>query len=216
MTARSVLATLVRRWYFLLIGLVIVGSLVGWVARTPGVYSTRFNLVLVPPSATTIRNSLEPSQLDLAAMAEIVAVKYNQGRTRPAPASVNVTLADEGIRSGSVVEVSNYGGQWSRSSRPLIDVQVIDTEASAVMPRSRDVQRAVASVLRQEQADLGVRPGDMITTSMVPATPRVSYRAPAKGRAMVATVLAGSALLVVLVVLGDRWAMRRRSGVSCE
>lgn len=210
MTSRIVVEAIIRRWYLAFLGILLLAGIVAGELRISGVYSTRFDLMLRPPRAA-VPSSLGQTPLDLSGAAAVMALEFNHGRQRLTPASPQVSLVDEGVRRGAVADVRNYGGQWTRDySRPMINVQVVGPDARTVARGARRMRHDLIALVREQQARIGLRPAQMITAAAVPTSAPITYRPTARARSVLATLAAGSAVLVFLVAKYDAWARRRR------
>ncbi len=209
MTTREVVAALLRRWYLVLAGVAVLAAVLMLEQRASGVYWTEFDVQLVQPAAANV-NSLRVSQVDLSSTASLLAVEFNGGKATPGPVDPSLTIVDEGVRKGHAVRAPDYGGQWSRSFRPLVNVQIVDSSRAAVTRQAHAITARLDDLLAQRQDLARVPRQDRIVSTVVPTSPGVRYRTGSHVRAVGGTALAGAAGLGALVVGADAWLLRRR------
>ena len=210
MTARELLLVLLRRWYLLAIGAVLtLGAMYG-VLHLTGVYWTKMTVVLLAPAEDFSPNKIEDPRYALAPMAGVVAAEWNRENRPTLTASGDTTLFGEGKRDTVEVRMPNQGSQW----RPLfltpnIDVQVVGSDPESVEARATEVGEELASILEQQQKDLGVDPRLWITSVPSPAEPTVYYVTGSRVRALGAVGLAGALVSVIGIYWIDRDLSRR-------
>lgn len=212
MTTADVLGAMRRCWYALVVGLFLTGMVVGLVASRPGVYTTRAEVVLVPPKAyAAIGGTLISSSDSLIATTGLVERLVNADLPHRAPTNQIVDLAGTGVRHGVSIRQANAGGQWDFNfTSPLLVVQAVGSDsASVARARARAVNR-IANTLRRIQDEQGVRPQQRITTQLVPASVPVVYRQGHPQRAALATGALCLILTGLLVVGLDQVVGRRR------
>lgn len=206
MTTRQVLEALVRRWYLVVVVVILSGA-VGWqVAQAPPVYQTEADVYfLAPPSEDAERLGL--ASASTIAVAGLVEREITGGHAAEV-VSPDVTLVDEGINDGSAVVLPNSGGQWSYSfSRPVLTVSATAASPEVAAARRERLTAEVRQTLERLQAGDDVPPAERIRTRQVPDEPTVSVRQGQPTRAGALAALVGGSSGLAGVVLWDR---RRR------
>ena len=186
--------------------LVTLFAFIGFQVRAPGVFFTRFDVVLLPPTDAVTPNSLTRSASALSVTAAVITTRFNGGPTTAAPASHEITLVGEGVRDGHAVRLRNYGGQWAPDfSRPVIDVQVVGPSAESVQERARAISEELAHLLAEEQARFQVAQRFRVTTTLAADEPAVAYHGGAVSRAAAAVLVLGVSLTGTALV----WTSQR-------
>lgn len=211
MTSRDVLLAVLRRWYLMVLGGLLTLAGLYYATHQPGVYFTKYEVVLLPPATERWPNKIEDPHYSLTEMAGLVVTDYNDGQREPLSASADTLLYGEGIARGSRVRLPNHGSQW----RPLyptpnIDVQVVGPGAEEVGADARSISRRLGQILQQRQDELGVVPSMRITSLVSPTDPVIAYIGGSRSRAAVGAGAVGLPLTTILVVQFDRWRSRRR------
>lgn len=212
-TTRGVVAALLRRWYLVLAGSVLLVGAMLLELRAPGVYWTRFDLELVQPAGVNI-NSLRISQVDLSSTASLLAVDFNGAKGAQTPVDPDLTIVDEGVRQGYAVRSLDYGGQWSRSFRPMVNVQIVDPSRARVAAQVHSISARLEQLLAQRQERARIPQQERVVATVVPEWPGIGYRTGSRIRTAAGTAVAGGAVLGALVVGYDGWALRRRARLS--
>jgi hypothetical protein len=207
MTTAAVLESLRRRFYVLLAGLAVTIAGAFVVLDRPGVYSTRCDVVLVPPqdlADTTDTTLVSPSE-NLIALAGLVERTVNRGRSTSST-SQEVDLLGTGVRDGALVSLPNAGGQWDYNfTAPMISVQVAGPDPRVVDRRRRIAVEQIQEAVLEIQKDGGVSGASrLVGTQMVPDLPPVVYRTGRNSRAAAGILAIGGWLSVLATVLVDR------------
>ena len=146
MTARDLLALVLRRWYIMVLGAAITMVVAYAATHQAGIYWTQFNVVLLAPSDQNYSNRVEDPRYSLAPMAGVVAAKWNGTTRSPITASGATTMFGLGRMSGTQVRIPNQGNQWRPGYfSPNIDVQVAGPDPTSVLDESK---RVVADSIR--------------------------------------------------------------------
>lgn len=212
MTARDLIACVLRRWYVLLVGAAVtVAALYFFVAREAPVYWTQYNLLLVAPTGPDRSSVLEHPLYGLQPLTGVVATDVNDGHPPLLTGDNAATMIGEGRRTGVQVRVPNLGTQW----RPLfsanyLDVQVAGASPQEVAAEAARTNREVSAVLETRQDELGVP--DSLRARAVPSSPNPTvypFRG-SRSRAAAAAALSGASITVVLIYWLERWRPRRR------
>jgi len=208
----GLVATLLRRWYVLLIGLLLTFFAVMHVSAEPVVYWTKFEVILLPPSAWGDGNALQNEGYDaLLFFAGVVQRVVAGSAPQNSLASTDATLYGAGITEGSQVSLVNNGGQWATSiTRPVITIEVVHTEKDAVIAEATDLADEVATVAHDLQVRAGTDPAEMVQLSR---SPEITEAVPISGsrtRARAGILAIGAGLTLSTALFLDARAARRR------
>lgn len=220
MTTIQVLSIMRRRWYVVILGLVLLAAAVHITASRPGVYWSQADVVILAPKSERYPNTIEQSSQSLVAMAGLVERDVNRGRTTTATSSAGVSLAGEGVRDGDAIKLPNGGGQWATNfDRPVLDIQVVGPDRAAVEAHMSSRVEDVIQALDARQDSLHVPEVTRITASVTPSTPQVFYLNGSPLKAVGAILLLGAGLIPTAAVLVDRLlnhsrSRRRRRGAT--
>ena len=100
MTKGDLVGSCLRRWYVVVLGLVLTVAAAVLVGLAPGVYWARTQVLLLGPPSESRPNKLDSNSAGLIATAGLIEHEMNIGR-HPIPAtSVDVTLLDQGVYNG--------------------------------------------------------------------------------------------------------------------
>lgn len=204
MSIWDVLQALVRRWYVVLVALVLAVGASYAVKEKPGVYWSRAEVTFLAPSSQYYPNSLTTTSSDLVVTASLVAKHINGNLTWNKVSDPAATIIGEGDYDGWAVRLPDYGGQWTRYyARQVLDVQVSG-------PTEADVRQRQAELLARVDAELaalqeGVATKDLVTTTVVPDPPNVFYFPGSKVRSVgMIWLLMGAAAVTGVVELERR------------
>ena len=204
MTRSEFVSTMLRRWYFLLGGLLCTFLAIGYFGVAPGVYSTQVDVVFLPPSEGVRGNPLEGRSDSLIYFAAIVEREVNDGANLTRP-SASATLYGSGIRSGYLVSLPNTGGQWRTNfGRPVLSVEVVDLDEANVTKVLNEQLAKVNDTVRRIQDEQGVAPENRIQTGLAPSVPVVTYVGGSRMRAALGITAIGIALSVLITIGLDR------------
>ena len=211
MTSREVIASLVRAWWIVAVGLcVTVAACVGIRAQA-GSYWAQTNVYFLAPTDADNVNTLAFTTDGVIATAGLVAHEV-------APSSGPVTNTDtslvaEGVRDGHRVRLPSSGGQWAVNfDRPVLDVQVVADYPDRVRSEMTRLLGDIDRVLADLQDSDNVAPTARIRTNHAPATVQIRYAQGKPSRAMAATVLLGGAATTVIAsAYGRRRTTRTRA-----
>ena len=214
MTIWEAFGALLRRWYVVVAGLLVAGSLLMYVEVQEPVYFSRASAYFFAPSSLVNPNVLRVASLDLVTAAGVVAKRVNANEVMAETASMEVTLFGRGIMDGSAVLLPDNGGQWSVSyNRQELDVQVVAASPEEVQERQSAIFEQIQTELATLQDELGVPPGNRITTEIVPTRPAVILVTGERRRAQM-MIVALSAVGVLLAVGMLELRRRERSQLS--
>jgi hypothetical protein len=209
MTTADVLALVRRRWYVVLLALLVTVLALQAVRDARPVYWAEAEVTLLSPPAPGGPNELTTSTQGLVAMAGLVVADVQAGEAQPA-VSDSVDLPGLGVRDGWNVRLPNVGGQWEPNfDRPVVDVQVVAATPSEASARLAGLVADVQRALDDRQAADGVPPVARIRTASVEHVQVVRVDG-SRSRAAVMVLLLGLAGSVVAAQLVDAALRRRR------
>ena len=204
-TVWSLADTVRRLWPFAVAGVTatFVGALIA--ATAPGVYYEQTNVVFIAPDGS----GFQPGASGLVSAAGLVESQL--GDQGPLPLSPTATIVGTGIRNGVWVRLPNDGGQWATNfDQEDLDVEVVGGNEDQVRAEMEATISEIRTLLRQDQLSVGVRPHQMIDIGLSPISPPVFYMRGSSPRAGVTTLVLGLALTLTILVMADRWLVRRR------
>lgn len=212
MTVWGLLGACRRMWLLVLFGLALTAGVVLIISREPGVYSAQSNVALLAPPSTRYPNPLSAGSGSLISTAGVVERDVNHGDAATATVSASITLIDEGVRDGTMVQLPNSGGQWAYNfARPVLYVQAVASTPDVVRQRMAELQASIQTTLDRLQDEAGVDAFNRITLQSSPAEVDIRYNKGDRHRAMAASTLLGLSLTIAAVVVVDR---RRRIRTS--
>ncbi|WP_116950081.1 hypothetical protein [Jiangella endophytica] len=194
------LAAAGRRWYILLLGLLLTAGLgVGAAALSPPTYSARGLVLLLPP-------------------AESVGVGGNPFLALGAldmPARIIVSYLDSpSARAGveDAVPTAHYDVSMEEATRgPVIAIEVSDSTPDGALTTLQDIADAVPATLARLQQELDVPAASSVTSMPLTMSTEAGENIGGTVRAVVVAVGAGLVLTVAAVVLTDRLVLRSAS-----
>jgi len=211
MTTAELLDRLRRRFPLLLAGLAATAAIAWVVMDRPAVYSTRCDVVLVPPHSLSDGDTgLVSSSENMIALAGLVERRVNDGRRTPST-SQEVDLLGTGVRDGVLVSLPNAGGQWDYDfTAPMLSVQVAGPDPDVVRQRREAAVVDIRTTLHAVQASGGtVTERRMVTTQVVPEAAPVVRRTGHASRAAAGVAVIGGWLSVLAALLADRLLVAR-------
>lgn len=208
MAVWDVFAALVRRWYVVLLGVLITGAVLVVLQAEEPVFYSRAQVYFLAPSSTLNPNVLRVASLDLVTAAGIVGKRFNGTDQQVGTASMDVTLFGRGVRDGSAVVLPDNGGQWSVSyNRQSLDVQVVAATPEEVRTRQQVIFAEIDAELATLQRELDIPTGNLITTEIVPSDPVVLPVSGERRRAQLMTLALGA--VITLLAVGQLELSRR-------
>lgn len=212
MTARDVIAAMLRLWYVVGLGVVLTVAALYVTARQPPVYWTQFNVVLLGPPGTEDTSVLDDPIYGLEPLTGVLATKMNEGRPPHPTGDVDATMVGQGRVVGVEVRVPNLGTQWRTIySANYLDVQVAGPTPDAVSTAATGATEELASMLEIEQENLGIPPELRAQAVPSSAEPVIYPVAGSRSRAAAATALSGAAITLAIVHWLEAW--RRRASL---
>lgn len=212
MTSRRLLRLLFRRWYLVVLGMMLTLAILWPATHRPGVYWTQVNLVLLPPPSELFPNKLEDPQFSLSALAGVVVSDFNGRDEPPLMASSETTLYGEGRTSGIEVRMPNAGNQW----KPLYPTATIDLQAVGSSPQQVtddvvDTTRRLSELLTARQDGLGIDSSSRVSMISSPTDPIVYYVSGSRARALGAGAIVGIGLTIAGVYWFERFVQTRHA-----
>jgi hypothetical protein len=125
-----------RPVWWLLAGALVAAAGIAVVRAQPPIYSSRVEVVVLPPASAVDGSTLNESTSSLIAFAALLERRYD-GHTEPDRyASPDATLAASGVTDGSHVQLVDNGGQWATNfNRPVLVVEAVGPSAGVVRTR---------------------------------------------------------------------------------
>lgn len=209
MTAVQLLRILGRRWYVLLLVAVITGVAILLIHRVPGVYWTQVDVVFLPPKTA---NALEDQNTSIVQFVAVIEREINGAGSATHAASSSGTLYGEGFRSGWQISLPNNGGQWQNNfNRPALSIEVVDSSPEKVAEVAASLSTRVARLVQRQQSEIGIAPGNHVTTIDSPSIPVVTYVQGSDARASIALAALGAVVGVLAAAVLDRILLERRN-----
>lgn len=213
MTLVQALRALGRRWYVVLVGVLLTAGAATTAAQVDGVYTARTAVTLMPPTGWAVAgNSFTDSAASLVGFAKLVEETLTDGEGGQVFAAAGTPLYGGGARSGELVYVPNFGGQWAPNfNQPAIMIDVVGSSRQEVDDRVRVLAGRIDAVVAERQDEMAVAPDQRISTYANPAVPEVAYAGPSRMRALAGITLLGAALSVAAALAVDGVVLRRRA-----
>lgn len=189
MTTRMLLTVVFRRWYLLLLGLILTATLAALVlASSPAVYWSMTRITLLQPNPNPVRVDTDA----LASTASVLVLRAN-GRVSETKTSLpTTTLVGEGILEGSRIRLYDVGGQWSTSvPDPIIVIEVAGSDPAEVFAQSESIIAALQTDLTELQDQLGINDNRIFTRASPEEPQVVAFGAASRSRALGATTAIG-------------------------
>lgn len=206
MTRTEFMAAILRRWYVLLAGGVATIATLAALLGGGGVYTTQVDVVMLPPSGEGQGNPIEGRSDSLIYFAAIVERELNNGAISDRYASAEATLAGAGVEHGYSVTLPNAGGQWQTNfGRPVLSVEVVDTDPDRVRAVLAEQIARVDTTVTQVQDAQGIPAQDRIVTGLSPAEPVVSYLGGSRSKTVLGVAALGVGLSISAALILDSW-----------
>ncbi|WP_156384359.1 hypothetical protein [Marmoricola sp. Leaf446] len=160
-----------------------------------GVYDGQLQLAMFLPPRSAGSNPLAVNSSQAVLFASVVERRISGVRPPPRLTSQSISLAEQGIRTGSQLRMYNGGGQWANDfSRPYLRIDAVgenEREVRAQLDLMADRVRRTADQLQRQQ---GVRARDRVIIASLPNRPQVGYEGTRSGSAAAVAALLGTAL----------------------
>lgn len=178
------------------------------VRSLPPMYSSRMEVVLLPPE-DTISNPYVSKTASTVAFAGSVERAVNGRGNGSRASSDTVTLVGTGVRDGTSIWIPNSGGQWSYGfNEPVVHVEVVAGTPESAALRMRAALAQVLSAIDRLQNEQGVPVDVRVRTQLSPPTAEVVVRAGSETRAVAGVLAVG--ILATLLLLSRGTDLPRR------
>lgn len=200
-----------RRWWVLLLGMVLTAVGCYVVQRAPGVYWAYTKVIFLPPVAPGQENPIAPDSSSVIPLAGIIQDEIYQGSPPLGSNGQDVTLVDQGIYDGWSVRLPNSGGQWATNyAEPFLIVQASGPSAQVVRARMYDLIDQITRLVAAHEDAAHVPVASRVDFTMSPSAVAVQYSNGHRSRAEAIIVLLGVGLSLAVCIVIDRVAQTRR------
>ena len=215
MTVLDVLGLIARRWYIVVLGLLVTVAIGLSLERTTGVYWARADVLFLADESSAGGNPLQNQTDSVIHFASVVQQSIGKNSVQLKLSSPNATLQGSGTREGYVARLSDAGGQWaSNFNRAVIEVEVVDSSPEEVRRVLDEVLGRISDATEQVQREAGVDPAAFITVDTADDDVSIGYMGSTRGsriRGLAAVALVGGTLTLVAAAAFDRARLRRSS-----
>jgi hypothetical protein len=215
-TVLDVLGLMARRWYILVLGLLLTAAVGLSLERTSGVYWARADVLFLADESSAGDNPLQNQTDSVIHFASVVQQSIGESSVQLKLSSPNATLQGSGIREGYVARLSDSGGQWASSfNRAVIEVEVVDSSPEEVRRVLDGVLGRISDATEQVQREAGVDPAAFITVDTADDEASIGYMGSTRGsriRGLAVVALVGGTLTLVAAAAVDRARLRRVAG----
>lgn len=213
MTSGALLRILARRWYVLLVGILVIAGAFVTMQRAGGAYTTQVSVIFVAPGNKGVGEIKAADLETLVDFAAVVEREYHDGKPTERLAE-NASLFGSGVAQGSQVLLPNSGTQWASSfARPALSVKVVGPSVGWVNARLQGILTRIDTIATERQTAAGVAQENLITTERTPIAARIDHVDSTLGtqaRALVALTIVGLGLSASAAVALDRALARQR------
>lgn len=200
MYLRDLLAGLRRRWYLVIIGLLLSGLLAWYVfTLVPVSYSARLSVLLLPPQ--TVTGEGENPFLNLSGMAPAMDVL-----TRRVDADAVRTQLEEQYPDAGYVVFAD-----SSTSGPIVVAETTAPTAGVALEVLEEINGELVTSLDSMQADLGVPAPARITLTDVSVDSKATLDTTNRTQFVLAAGVGSFGILILLIGVIDGLIMARRS-----
>jgi hypothetical protein len=204
-TVWSLAGTVRRLWPFAVAGVIVTFVGAEIVTTVPGVYYEQVSTVFIAPNGS----GFQPGQSGLVSTAGLIESQL--GEQGPLPLSPTANIVGTGVRNGIWVRLPNDGGQWATNfDQEDLDVEVAGGNEEQVQAKMEVTISKIRTLLRHDQLSLGVRQDQLIDIGLSPVSPPVYYMRGSAARAGLTSLVLGLALALTILVMADRWLVRRK------
>jgi len=201
MTVRDLGSTMLRRWYVVVVALIlaVIGNYL--LQRGEGVYATETVVSFVLPNESSLSSNSGLSDASVIAFAGAIARQVNNGKTPPIYSSYDAPLYGAGLRQGVVVSLPNAGNQFATSyQRAEVVLQIVGPTERWVARTQTELLTQIVRISGAQQASVASMDA-RIRTSAVSATKKISHVVPSRAEAIAALI----AFLLAAILVGA-WA----------
>ncbi len=218
MTVLDILHAALRRWYVLLLVLVLAGFLTATFFRDSGTFTSRTAVTFTLPARTTLMANSGSNDSSVIAFAGAIATEINHGRPATTYSSVDAPYYGAGVREGILVSLRNEGNQWVASfPSATIEIQIVGQTREWVKEQQQQLLTRIAYVTNALQNATVPSAADRITATVEPTSTQIDEITPTRTTeilALAAMALAGVILGTWSAVAVDLWIMRRSASRS--
>lgn len=199
MFLRDIVATLRRRWYLTIVGLLAAAGLCfAATSLVPQSYEAKASMVLLPPASSVVEGG--NPYLQLGGLDQVVAVLVRSLGSQTSMEAVAAAVPD-----GSYVVAPDYA-----TSGPILVITADNESPEATLATLNEVINMTTPTLANLQESVGIAPGSRITAQVLTSDDHPEAVRKSQIRALIVAAgigLLGSALVIALV---DSWLLRRR------
>lgn len=202
---RDLVGSLIRRWYLVVVGVLVVAGL-GWLTfqLVPPTYGARANVLLLPP-----QSSLEPGDnpfLGLGGLGQ--------------PLEVLARLLDSDATRSALLEdfpgADYIVAEDSSTNSPILLVESLASAPEAALSTLEAVLEAVPATLSELQDELEVPRDAQVTSTNLTVDAVASADSGSQLRAVLAAVALGGTVVALLVGMIDGMLLARSKPVEIE
>jgi hypothetical protein len=210
-TVEDLLGALGRRWYVVLVGVLVTVVVCLFTLRAPGVYWASTKVYFLAPATVREPNQLAPDSTAAIAFAGLIQTEVHGGIPPRRSTSPDVSLVDEGIYDGWTIFLPDNGGQWaSNFSEPALIVQASGATAEIVQSRMSAMVAQITQLVTDREDEAHVSAAARVTFTMSPTVVAVQYSNGHRSRALLIIGLLGIGLSLAACRIVDRVATSRR------
>ena len=212
MTVRDLGAAVLRRWYVVVLMLLVAVVGAYLLRRGEGVYTTETVVSFTLPDKTTLSPNSGLDDASVIAFAGVVATAVNHGTTPAIYSSYDAPLYGAGVRQGVVVSLPDAGNQFvSGFQRAEVVLQIVGPTERWVADTQRELLKQVAEISKQQQASVTV-PASRIRMVPVVPTQAIFRVSPSNSSSLAAfaALLVAASLVGVSAAVGLDGVLRRR------
>ncbi|WP_010205786.1 hypothetical protein [Salinibacterium sp. PAMC 21357] len=195
MTVLDILKAALRRWYVLLLVLVLTGFLTATFFRDSGAFATRTAVTFTLPARTTLMANSGSDDSSVIAFAGAIAAEINLGKPALTYSTVDAPYYGAGVRQGILVSLRNEGNQWVASyPSATIEIQIVGRSREWVQTQQQELLTKIADVTDAQQRTVVPAVADRITATVEPTSTQIDEITPTRTTeylAVAAMALAG-------------------------
>lgn len=216
MSLRDLARLLARRWYTLLLAVIVAAAGTAFLVRDGGLYTSRTLVTFTQPGSTPIMRYNGSDSWGVITFATTIATLVNGQQTHSQYYSrLDAPLYGAGLREASSVSVQDQGSQWvSDVTSAVIEVQIVGRTSEWVEQRQSQLLDEIVGLSASTQVQQGIAGDDRIVATVEPLTREVAFVGPtarakalAAGALLAASMVAGTAFAWLL----ERWDPRVRT-----
>ena len=213
MTTGVLLRIFARRWYVLVIALVVAGFAFVLMNRAGGAYVAQTKVMFIAPGTDAIGTFNDGLRDTVVNFAAVIEREIHDGKQTDRLAE-HASLFGAGVPEGYQVVLPNSGGQWENSfATPALAVSVTGPSAADVSSTMSRLLDRIDFLARDRQLESNVAPENMIVTDRLPTEAVISYAGSSlstQARALVMLVAVSLGIASTLAVRIDHRARRHR------